>query len=207
VEALENFMSNLYPGTTGICTTTTSNNTFTYPGAPGHTTGVNGYICGICGQYYFGGHICSPATQSTCPNCGQYYNSSSLHICSTYTWPNGIASQWVGVSSFKNIKEITTDSELEYYWDISVFNMKLPGKFSDCFLKVGYRWSPLYPLIFSANEGDSDKVSFHVVLDITDKIFEGDKVILKGVTTAKIEDNLTLLQLTERVNQFFKKDK
>lgn len=106
----------------------------------------------------------------------------------------------------KEVKEITTDNELTYEWNGGSFDMKLPSKFNDCFLKVGYTWAPLYPLIFSALENDEKTISFHMVVGITDKVFEGEKVILKAVTTTKIEDNLTLVQLLERARAYLKKD-
>jgi hypothetical protein len=147
-----------------------------------------------------------------CPHCQQWWNPNvtGSHFCSqivpnTYTTgTTTILANWNSNSNFKDVKEITTDSELSYGWNGSSFDMKLPQQFNDCFLKVGYKYSPLYPLIFSAFENDNKTISFHLVLDITDKTFDGDKVVLKSVTTTKIEDNLTLLQLTERCRNFFK---
>ena len=110
--------------------------------------------------------------------------------------------------NFKEVKEITTDIELIYELQdyFTSTDLKLPAKFSDCFLKVGDKWSPLYPLIFSAFVDEEKTISFHLITNITDKTFEGDKVVLKGVTTAKIADNLTLLQLTQRIHDYFKED-
>jgi len=151
---------------------------------------------------------------ASCSACYQTYNVNSGHYCQgttlpiTWTTTTGTTLQNMGTitfgSNFKNVKEITTDIELIYEWSDSSFNMKLPAKFGDCFLKVGYTWSPLYPLIFSAIENDSKELSFHLVTGITDKSFEGDTVILKSVTSTKIEDNLTLLQLAEKVRNHFK---
>lgn len=181
-----------------------------------------GPTCSICGQYtWINGnfHNCintAPIQQTfyMCSNCGASYLINTTHTCystGTTLYPTtgtSTGTSWVQQVLLKQIKEITTDLELEleYIWN-GTFELKLPIKFSDCFLKIGYSWSPLYPLIFSAFESDSTEMSFHLVRDITDKVFEGDKVVLKSITTIKIEDNLTLLQLCERTKEFFKDDK
>lgn len=155
---------------------------------------------------------CSSLYQSQCSSCRQYYNGS-FHSCgkppsnSTYTWTT-TTNIYPTLKTFTKIREITTDEELAYDFNGTALDIKLPISFSDCFLKVGYVWSPLYPLIFSAYENDSKELSFHLVVGITDKTFiEGDLVILKDITTAKIEDNLVLVQLTERARAYLKKDK
>jgi hypothetical protein len=155
--------------------------------------------CGICNQFYnssLGNHLClTPTTWTTTGNTYPYPYTN-------LTWATQIQ------PTLKEIKEITTDSELIYEWDGSSFkfNMKLPVKFSDCFLKVRAGWSPLYPLIFSALENDEKTASFHLIVGIIDKKFEGDNRVFTSVTTTKIEDNLTLLQLTQRVRDYFKED-
>ena len=184
------------------------------------STGV--FPCPKCGTYNC---FCSsfapiihPSNLSFCGQCLQSYNPAFGHYCSAIqtspniTWPpytTGTSTWTTNFNPiiFKEVKEIITDSELIYEWSGSSFNIKLPTKFSDCFLKIGYTWSPLYPLIFSAFENDSKELSFHLVVGIMDKVFEGDQVILKSVTTVKIEDNLTFVQLCERTKEFFKEDK
>ena len=189
---------------------------------------VSPTICSVCGQSFVNIHVCGggyggtiyPTTNLTwCSQCQQSYNVNTGHYCSAtnlypnYTWPHTITTTgtnftWTPIQSkFKEVKEITTDEVLVYEWNGGSFDMTLPAKFTDCFLKVGYSWSPLYPLIFSAFENESKEISFHLVTGIIDKTFEGDKVILKSVTTTKIEDNLTLMQLTNRVKEYFKEDK
>lgn len=180
-------------------------------------------ICSTCGQSYSGMHTCSgigintQLTMAWCGQCQQSYNVNVGHYCTAnlypnYPWPNNVVTigtnfTWTPIQSkFKEVKEITTDEVLVYEWNGGSFDMTLPAKFTDCFLRVGYTWSPLYPLIFSAYENDSKELSFHLVTGIIDRVFNGDKIILKSVTTTKIEDNLTLIQLTERANQYLKKD-
>lgn len=165
-------------------------------------------------------------TVAICISCRQSHNSSSLgaqHICgggtNLNTWGGSVpyvtgtttglnGTNWVTTILLKELKEITTDSELTYDWNdgYGAYDLKLPAKFGDCFLKVGNEWSSLYPLIFSAYEHDAKELSFHIVVGISDKAFDGDKVVLKSANIAKISDNLTLLQLTQRVRDFFKED-
>jgi hypothetical protein len=163
--------------------------------------------------------------------CGAQYDSSVLHMCPSsggpaynyptyptypgYVFPSTTTSTgtgWFPIVTFsyyflKTVKEITTDMALSYEWSGTSYDMKLPAKFSDAFLKIGSTWLPLYPLIFSAFENDETTISFHLVISIMDKTFEGNDVVLKGVTTIKIEDNLNLLQLTARTKDYFKDDK
>lgn len=196
----------------------TSNITYTSGSTSGMATGVG--PCFTCGTYNCNCSQFSNLNQIIvrCFTCGMSYQMGTNHLCvySVPCQPSTNTGTTIGTNitfpgypvlvSLKEVKEITTDAELIYEWNGNTYDMKLPTKFSDCFLKVGYTWSPLYPLIFSALENDSKEMSFHIVVGISDKVFEGDKVILKSVTTTKIEDNLTLLQLSERTNQFFKKD-
>ena len=185
-----------------------TSNTYTATGispCPAHGT----YLCNC----YAGSF-----QQVTCPTCRQYYYNGSIHMCpntwhthttTTIPWATGttiIGSTFSFSPLLKEIKEIITDSELTYEWIDTGYAMKIPAKFGDCFLKVGDKWSPLYPLIFSALENDDKAISFHIVVGIVDKVFEGDKVVLKSVTISKIDDNLTLLQLTERAREYLKKD-
>lgn len=180
-------------------------------------------ICPSCGSSNSAGnlHQCTGTfggtvnTLSFCYSCNTMYNISYGHVCSgssnhTYgvpTYTGTTTSTWTAIlPKFVEVKEITTDIELIYEWNGSTFDMRLPDKFSDCFLKVGASWSPLYPLIFSAIKNDEKELSFHLVVGIMDKTFEGGKVILKSVTTTKIEDNLTLMQLANQTKSFFKKD-
>ena len=172
------------------------------------TTGTSycPHALSYCGCNNGIGYGNTPSASTQCSICLTFYIPGTLHSCNNnLTLANGTATftNWMIGPNFKEVKEITTDNELNYEWDGQSFEMKLPAKFSDCFLKVGYTWSPLYPLIFSAYENASKVMSFHLVIGIIDKIFEGDKVVLKSVTTTKIEDNLTLLQLTNRVRQYF----
>lgn len=180
--------------------------------------------CPACGQSYSGMHSCggiginTQLSMAWCGQCQQSYNVNAGHYClvpqitPNYIWPNtftttGTNFTWTPIQSkFKEVKEITTDEVLVYEWNGGTFDMTLPAKFTDCFLKVGYSWSPLYPLIFSAYENDSKELSFHLVTGIIDRVFNGDKIILKSVTTTKIEDNLTLMQLSERCKNYFTKD-
>ena len=195
---------NSISGTTSNTWTSTAT---TAGGCPGH----NGAYC-ICGSlsHIYGNYI-------QCMSCNQYYYSTTLHNCSiniytgTTTIPstfgtNGTwtSTTWLGNNSYKEVKEITTDSDLTYEWTGINANLTLPAKFSDCFLKVGSSWVSLYPLIFSAYENDSKELSFHIVTAISGKEFEGDKVVLRSVITMKIEDNLSLIQLAERTKEYFK---
>jgi|SRR5579859_4014510 len=193
--------------------TTTSNTYTTNLGAVTGTT-IGGFGSQPCNLHGWAPCNCNmysiPTTVTKCGACGIFYTTNQLYFCTNYpTWTNTTTTSfptWHLSPTLKEVKEITTDSELIYEWDgisSTGFHMKLPAKFSDCFLKVGYAWSPLYPLIFSAYENDSKEMSFYLVRDISDKIFEGNKVVLKSVTTTKIEDNLTLMQLTQRVRQYF----
>jgi hypothetical protein len=199
-------------------TTTTSNITYTAGSTAGMATGGcpghNGATCTCYASTIY------PNTSSfiQCQNCGQWYDPSPYaitHFClyPTLTTTTGTTYPitgrfWNSPSIFKEVKELTTDEELIFIVvdNFTMNNLKLPAKFSDCFLKVGTTWSPLYPLIFSALENDNKEISFHLVTEISDKVFEGDNVILKSVSTSKIEDNLTLLQLCERTKAYFKKD-
>jgi hypothetical protein len=193
-------MSSNFTGTVS----TVSSNTFSGIASGGSCPVHGGYSC------YCRSNL---STQPTCPACGQLIsNYSSFHLCTgtnittapnTGTWNTIKISNWLNNVLLKDIKEITTDEVLEYVWT-DQFDLKLPQKFSDCFLKVGYTWSPLYPIIFSGFMNDEKEISFHIVTSITDKIFEGDKVVLKGITTVKIEDNLTLIQLSQRTTKYFK---
>lgn len=199
-------MSNLNV-TTGINSTTSNTSNTT----GGGYCSIHGY--GFCNCYGVVNPTFYPTNFVQCGLCKFYYDpNAAFHTCSRYSFPpvtgTGITSTgsfgiWNLASNFKEVKEITTDSELTYEWGNTSFHLNLPQQFSDCFLKVGYSWSPLYPLIFSAYENDSKELSFHLVVGITEKVFEGGKVILKGVSTTKIEDNLTLMQLTNRTRQYF----
>jgi hypothetical protein len=170
------------------------------------------YKCQTCGMLVGGGntfHSCSGTASSGYTWCNMCLQShpAGIHMCPATGNTSTIITGTNNVGFyFKEVKEITTDNELTYEWNGVSFDMHLPQKFSDCFLKVGYNWSPLYPLIFSAFDGDSKEMSFHLVTAILDKMFEGDNVILKSVTSIKIEDNLTLLQLTNRTKEYFKED-
>jgi hypothetical protein len=173
-------------------------------------------VCATCGQYFNGAsHLCGGngvINPTLCSKCQQWYNPQLIgHACfSTWNTTTGTTFPYTGswnVSPMlKEVKEITTDIELTYEWSGSSSDMTLPEKFSDCFLKVGAAWSPLYPLIFSALENDEKTISFHLVVGIIDKVCVGNKVILKSVTTTKIEDNLTLMQLSHRVKEYFKEN-
>jgi hypothetical protein len=175
------------------------------------------FQCPSCGMWYAGSNVHScfgTGTRGTgftwCNMCLQSH-PAGIHRCPAMPYTTGNTSTLItGTNNvgfyFKEVKEITTDNELTYEWNGVSFDIRLPQKFSDCFLKVGYGWVPLYPLIFSAFEGDSKEMSFHLVTAILDKVFEGDNVILKSVTSIKIEDNLTLLQLTNRTKEYFQED-
>lgn len=178
-------------------------------------------VCNTCGMQFdpnTSGHLCTGSgslinpypfsSHVICGVCNQAHNPQFQHVCP----PTTPTFTWTGTStlkpSFKGIKEITTDQELIYELDsFSGGSLKLPSKFSDCFLKVENNWFPTYPLIFSAFENDSEKLSFHIVREIEDKKFEGDSVVLKYIKTSKIEDNLTLVQLCQRTKDFFKAEK
>jgi hypothetical protein len=200
---------------------------FTYGTSTVGNTTINawGGVCTTHGSAYCGcnnfGGVYSNWIQ--CLTCNQWYDASpaaNQHICmgaASPWWNTTIGGQqstvfpvngiWtIPQPLLKELKEITTDGELTYVWNGGSCDMRLPAKFGDCFLKVGTAWSPLYPLIFSAFENDEKAISFHLIINVQDKTFEGDQVVLKGVVTTKIEDNLTLLQLTSRVRDFFKED-
>lgn len=207
--------------------TATTSNTYSGITWTGNTGGYASNVpfiqawCSIYNQHYSIGssHICSPTLQQTvlCVNCGQSYASGTFHVCSTlvgtgtsYPWNTWTTGTWNHVAPpiLKNVKEITTDIELEYWLENLVSaDLKLPAKFGDCFLKVGDKYSPLYPLLIYGTEGDSITPSFYIVNEISGKVFQGDLVLLQSIKLAKIEDNLTLLQLSERTRNYFKEDK
>jgi hypothetical protein len=203
---------------TQIVTTSGTTNTNTAGNFSGVPCSIHGWQPCACNLSWGNGTV----AQYICPQCGIWTATNVIHSC-VYTsagtqWPpltSGTA--WTGTTvingwgslnpNFKDVKEITTDSDLRCELDGSLLHMHLPSKFNDCFLKVGHVWSPLYPLIFSAFENDSKEMSFHLVTAISDKTFDGDDVVLKSVTTIKIEDNLTLIQLSQRAQEYFKDDK
>jgi len=173
-------------------------------------------VCSTCGKYYIIGshHICSFTPQGPpCLGCGQY----GAHLCvgtvpNVVPWTTGTVSAYYTFPAtfspaLKNVREVTTDIELNYILEGFAYGLlKLPSKFTDCFLKVGEKYSPLYPLIVSAFEGDAAELSFYVVTEISGKRFEGDVVVLEGVHFGKVDDNLTLLQLCESTKNYFKND-
>ena len=149
---------------------------------------------------------CTPSIYPTVTNVPWTFIGSGTNTTINAVTTGGIT---LGYPTFnlKEVKEITTDCVIKCEVTGFSLDVTLPQKFSDCFLKVGYAWSPLYPLIFSAIVDGEITMSFHIVTTITGKVLEGNDVILKGITTIKIEDNLTLLQLCERTKDFFKDDK
>lgn len=199
-----------------------SNSITTAGGSGGFASGAwssNFILCIQCSQYYCLGsvHFCAvPPQQSMCCNCGQMYNLSTGHTCVHFnTWPTTttVAGGFIipAISPvLKDVKEITTDAEIDYFFDSFVtITLKLPLKFTDCFIKVGTCFVSLYPLLLSALE-TQDQTNFvpvfYLVKEINDKTFEGDLVVLKDVKLAKVEDNLILMQMAALTSQYFKKD-
>ncbi len=159
-------------------------------------------LCSVCGVSpcvctYISPIGTFPAPVLSFPGISSYTSSSNT--------TSGVYPSMIFI--FNEAKEITTELPLTFLYDsLYTKSLKLPLKFSACFVKVGelVDYVSLYPLIFSAYEGQEKELSFHIITSILNKKFEGDSIFLEGVVTKKITDNLSLVQLIQRVNDFFK---